>query len=172
MGFLFAFFLLSPWMWGGLFVATVLLASLVDDCPGFASVSFMAILAVIFLGRPDWITAVFYNPGALVIASTGYFVAGILWSFLKWYFFNLDELEKFKEGKLVRRGSQPQTLADARPKAKEHSARLVGWIAYWPWSVLKFVFGDMVVRISKRIYQLLSDRYEAVSRSVFSGTET
>lgn len=167
MGWLFAFFLLSPFMWGSLLILAIVLSACADDAPEFGVVLVLAALSIIAFANWPGFLAVVTNPGLMVVGITFYFVAGVIWSFVKWYFFNLDAAENFRERLANARKIEGYRPEDFRPKASDNKRRIIAWIGYWPFSLLRFLLGDVVKRIATKIYQMLAKQYDAVSRRMF-----
>jgi hypothetical protein len=100
-----------------------------------------------------------------------YFAIGGLWSIVKWYLYLLKVRDKARED--FERFKAAGREKDSHPKrpstsyARENKARLVGWIAHWPFSMVGSVFGDFLTRIVKSIYNVLSDLYDRMANHVF-----
>jgi hypothetical protein len=57
------------------------------------------------------------------------------------------------------------------PKLTKNKARVTQWIAYWPFSVLNYVFGRLLKDIINAIITKLSGVYDAVSRWMMRGLQ-
>lgn len=63
--------------------------------------------------------------------------------------------------------SESENRISFRPLLADHRARIVGWIAYWPFSLVRFLLADFVRRLACRLYQLLQARYQAIVDRAF-----
>jgi hypothetical protein len=148
-------------------------------CVAFTNVSFRGILE---------------HPLVDLIAIISYFVGGIVWSFLKWYLFNLKKADEY-----ARNAAKYQTDYNAL-KAKEtvtvttttdtsatlppykewvqgkyrfppeilnFKMRLLTWTLYWPVYVVKFMFSDFIEHLWNMIYSWFSGLYQKVTDHVF-----
>ncbi len=106
------------------------------------------------------------NLAAIIRFSLGYFFLGALWSFVKWYFY----LVSMRDGHLKYDVDQ----APRRPRssfARNNKARLTGWVAHWPFSVLGFFLGDLLGKLVDGIFNILKGLYERVGDHVFQDFE-
>lgn len=78
----------------------------------------------------------------IVAGVVVYVVAGVLWSFKKWYSFVSGKLAELRENYRTRVNktvSGNETFAsyvkDYQPRAIENKQRIIGWMALWPFSV-------------------------------------
>lgn len=60
---------------------------------------------------------------------------------------------------------------DLIPKARNHKARILLWMTYWPWSMVWTLICDVVKKIFKHIYQALQRWYQRIANHVFRGIE-
>lgn len=141
-----------------------------EDEPGLAGFLLVAYLVVATLFTDANLIRFVPSFGHTVLLVATYVLFGAVWSFVKWLFLNLDCRENYKKH-VAETPNTFKTANDFKPKAIKHKTRIIGWIAYWPLSVVRFLCGDMLFRIANRIYQLLSRQYEAVTTWVFSGLE-
>jgi hypothetical protein len=121
---------------------------------------------------PDtsWIQA---HPFLTLGLALGYLVAGISWSFLKWYFFLKDRKVEFLEKKadhLKLHGSDSKYAAPkfVLPRARTFKGKIVSWMMYWPVSVLATCFFDFIHRFWSMIYNRISKAFEWVANKVYA----
>ncbi len=57
------------------------------------------------------------------------------------------------------------------PKARDHKAQILGWMIYWPWSLIWTLINDPVKRAFKWIYHQIQDLLQKISDRAFKGTE-
>lgn len=157
-------FLLLPWYWMSilvlLFIVDIVLVE--NDCIGWTTTTLL-----FGLGFAAWLGAgvnpftwAWVNAANILQFFLMFWAVGALWSILKWYLYLL----KVKE-RAVRRGTK------SRPResfASNNKSRIMGWIAYWPFSMIGSIFGDFLSRIVKNIYRVLSSLYERMGSKVFA----
>jgi hypothetical protein len=54
-----------------------------------------------------------------------------------------------------------------RPNAWENKSRILTWMSFWPWSLIWSLINDFVRAIWRRIYRVVGDWYEWISKYVF-----
>lgn len=126
------------------------------------------ILGVALLWQP--IREVFTHWQLAVVFILGYGLAGGGWSVFRWFKYcrkyienhpyRADRAGDYSDGEKV-------TLTPAQYYAKqltpgEHKSRLIGWIVYWPWSLIWNICGDFFTGI----YDMLANIYTRVSQAV------
>lgn len=119
-----------------------------------------------------------------------YFVVGALWAVWRWYLFATEQANKFVEMKMDWLQSQRVTGDTVPPELKEkwaahldnyenrelarpplvrtHKSRIMGWIGYWPLSVLSWFFKDMLRGVVKAIYTYLHDWLQSIANAAFA----
>jgi len=100
----------------------------------------------------------------------GYVVAGVLWSFVKWFSFLMRFRDVLKEVRVP--GSEYYNAIvyrgfslSRKPAAAEAKGKITAWMIFWPFSLVGTVLNDPVKRIFtflfgrfKHLYQEMSDR--------------
>jgi hypothetical protein len=141
-----------------------------------------ALAATVIFGVGIWtltganfLSWVYNNPLTLLWQAVAYVAIGVLWSNFKWRkHMKSDEVQReLRDG--YARMKPGATLEDFRrsvwfPREAEPSANkgaIVSWLSLWPFSVIGFVAGDVILRMFERIYDTLSGLYEGITlRSV------
>jgi len=67
-----------------------------------------------------------------------------------------------------RKGVYPVNMA---PKASDHRGQIIGWMIYWPWSLVWTLINDPVVRLFKWIYRQIQGLLQKISDHAFRGTK-
>lgn len=136
------------------------------------------------------------NPLLSLAGLAGYFVAGALWAFLKWFFYTRRQLEKYYEHrqeflrsrtsglKIGFRDPLPENLKDEwksyrgytsryelNPQISEHKMSCYIWIAYWPFSMVWTLIDDPVRRLVKWIYRKISGTLQNISDAVWKNAK-
>lgn len=146
-------------------IELIVITALIEHKQGFASF----IIIVCSLGLFEYITtdnlySIGYNyvttyPLFLLSLVASYVFIGILWSFLKWYIF----LKEDKRYQLKIKDIHPKTIIIA-PSASDKITDIVRWMGYWPFSMFWFI----ISKPYRYMYDLLSDIYDNITKSVFN----
>jgi len=125
----------------------------------------------------------------------GYFAAGIVWSFVKWFSYLMrmrDRYRQYREEFLTGKGLPANTeLTDellkslkefirdkwdrefspndlaSRPKARQNKRRITAWVAYWPVSLIGTFLNDPVRRLIDWIWSWFKGLYQQVADRVY-----
>jgi hypothetical protein len=57
------------------------------------------------------------------------------------------------------------------PKARDHKAKILTWMTYWPWSMVWTLINDPVKRLFKYIYRSIQELLQSISNRAFRGVE-
>lgn len=99
------------------------------------------------------------NPIRSLLYGLGYITTGIVWSFVKWYYFLLNYKEKVD-----------RSYANWRnyiPKASDNKGKIIAWMTYWPMSGVWTIINDPIRRIYDRIYKRIGRVYDKISDRIF-----
>lgn len=122
-----------------------------------------------------------------------YFSVGLVWSFIKWYFFLLKARDKYQKhkkeflDKLMKKEAhvaedakngkinpayQKEWLSDVRiyklvPKASDNKARITTWMMYWSFSMIGTLLGDWLTQLWNALYNLFGNLYDKITKLVF-----
>ena len=159
----FAFGELGFWL-GLLALSAVYTVATERDIHGFAI--FATILGVA-LWWP-YVVAAFAAWQLLLIGIGVYALAGGAWSVFRWFKYCRDFVTKnpyqgvtdYSEGS--GRKLSAQEYFSKKLKPSEHKSRLIGWIAYWPWSLIWNIVGDTLTAI----YDALANIYQKTADAV------
>lgn len=100
----------------------------------------------------------------------GYIVAGVVWSFVKWFSFLMRFRDVLKEidvpgSEHYRETSYRGNSLNQKPMAARNKKKITAWMIFWPFSMVGTVLNDPVKRIFtflfgrfKHLYQKMSDR--------------
>jgi len=135
--------------WGliiAFFIALVVCEA--TDSPGFAALGVAVVLGLL------WYNGVFNvwlwtkaNPGTLVLYVLSYWFAGVLWSFFKW--------DRYVAHQAALKWDRPEVLKNKR--------MITNWVVLWPFSVLRYVFGNLIADIVTWIIERFDRVYEAIT---------
>lgn len=93
------------------------------------------------------------KPAQVILVSVGYLIIGVVWSFFKYYTY---------VKKRQREGASKTTLL-----SEDNSGRVMGWIAFWPASMVGHVLGDGIYRMFQWIYEQFKDVYPKIVNAVY-----
>jgi hypothetical protein len=126
----------------------------------------------------------------IVVYAAAYMCIGIVWSLLKWiaylFKFRNDLRDEIRTWKISHNHPLNIDLNDEnkkrawewlpvrlrrRPVASEHQGSIIGWIAFWPCSVIGFVLNDPVRRFFAFIFNLLKNSYQRIANHVVNESD-
>lgn len=122
---------------------------------------------------------------ALVWWFVAYFIAGTVWSVVKWWFHVRAARRWYDEHKaeVKERNDLPvkyfgatnyssnkkiASIADAAPSVKSFKARIFSWISMWPLSLTWTLINDPITRLVKEIYAVIAGMLQRMSDKAFS----
>lgn len=128
-------------------LSAVFIACIENDSKWFPTVVLLG------LGIAYWkqLAALALGWQAILIGVIAYVLIGVAWSFFRWYRYvqkAVKEDSKLKAG-------------DYAIAPSHNSSRIIGWIAYWPWSLIWNITGDFFTTLYERlsnVYQSISDK--------------
>jgi hypothetical protein len=104
-----------------------------------------------------------------VLASlAAYLLAGVAWSILKWYFYVLDEADKYVEAKRLDTINWSVVKHRYPPQVRDHKERIVRWMMCWVTSVIWTLCHDFLTRLYRRIVDMLAGLFQRISDRVFA----
>lgn len=60
-------------------------------------------------------------------------------------------------------GSKKSIIENAIPKAGNNKANIIGWMVYWPFSVISFILKDLLEIIYRTLFNLFESVYNTIS---------
>jgi len=144
------------WFWLLTIVASIVFIACVEH----DHYTWPTILLVLF-GLVYWKAIVAISWPAIAIFVGGYAIAGVSWSVYKWYRFVQKKAFYYRERYGLSLSESNKNDLKSELKVSNHKAKLTGWIAYWPWSLLWSITGDffnMLYDAMVNIYQKIVDR--------------
>ena len=111
----------------------------------------------------------FNNPLTLFEIVFGYFLAGTVWSVVKWYFFLLNKrdeyiqhIKDFIPNNIVKKPYPPCV-----PVVSDYKRAIITWMIYWPFSMVCTILNDPVRRMFNFIYYKIHDYMQSMSDKMF-----
>lgn len=172
------------WFWVALVALLVVITVVVESESGtWATVVTVAsLLGINYLYKLSLFTLAVSNPSHTLGLLLVYLVAGVVWSFIKWYFYLHERLKEFNESQAeFLKGNEATEMTPALaakftnsyiykniPVAKEHKADLTRWATYWPFSLIGSLLNDVVRKTWVYIFDLLQSTYQRMADSMFA----
>lgn len=178
---IYEFFVFASFWWWFLFGAFFLLEVLFveSDKPSAATLTMIIFAVMIVLFGDVSFTWIRDNPGTIVAVIVGWFLAGTVWSVVKWYFFCLNIRDKYlawsadqstpPSASDVRYWAAKQDLIEFPPQAIQQKEQIITWMVYWPFSATWTLLNDPVRRLFNMIYRKISKALQEISDKVFKG---
>lgn len=181
-----------------LIIPALLIIPLVDYNRGGTALGIILITAVLTTLFSDFnvFSWIVHNGYTLIGYLAIYLVLGVLYGFVRWYFYLLkrrDEYGKLREVELnswLRSQNRYQDISspaaatefkeylfgrnssyrnDYPPHPRNHKARITTWMAYWPFSALWTFTHEPAARLFNWIRERTMSIYTRMSRKVFGG---
>jgi len=165
----------------------VLIAVEVENV-GIATAALIAAFCMLaWWGDFNLVREVVAHPSLLAMIVAGYFVAGTVWSIIKWWFFVKDKLYRYNEAKreflrtngfkdtsqvpdqLLKRwryyahDGRHDDWSAKTPQVRQNKGRILTWMIYWPWSMAWTVINDPIKKLFKRIYRAVSGMLQRIA---------
>lgn len=155
--------------------------------PGIAFAAFIGLTQAFTHMNP--IGLIVENKGYVVAFALLYLVVGMFWSMFKWYLFSKKKFEDLKVKLLAflkREGLGTDTSIKLTPEQKvkwdnyrdfrdviplvtSNKARIMGWMAYWPFSCIFFLFSDLFRSVFEAIYYQVGGFFQRITDRIYSG---
>lgn len=146
----------TVWFYIILAIASIIFIACIEnehyETPAVVSV----ILAILY-----WKAFTAFSLASIALVVGGYAVAGVLWSVYRWYRFVQKTAFEFREEHGNVLDNEDKESLKYRLKVSNHKSNIIGWIAYWPWSLLWNITGDffnMLYDAMVNAYQHIADR--------------
>jgi hypothetical protein len=135
------------------------------------------------------------NYELIALGLVVYVAVGALWAVFKFYLFLANHKEKYIAEKqkwmkeYAKKGATPEaTLAAFRefitpsnlayhwhqqaifimPNPTQHKAQIIHWMSYWPWSVINFIFFDVLRKMWNHIYNIFADLFRYMVKARYA----
>lgn len=149
-----------------------------DEANAYFPTFLVVVAGAIYIGISKSIT--FTSFGAFLMANvtnvlifTGiWIVAGVVWSFFKWWSFLKKEKRRQDAGYIKAAQSETYkqkypTVGYVIPLAKENKTAIIAWMVYWPFSIVGHLIFDALRNLYNNIYNHLAGTFDKIGASVF-----
>lgn len=93
------------------------------------------------------------NPARAILVTIGYLIVGVVWSFFKYYVY-------VKECKAA-------GFSKASIQSESNKGKAIGWMAYWPFSILAHVAGKGIYKLFSWLYDQVVGVYDNILNKVY-----
>lgn len=170
------------WFWTLIIVGFITVTYFVEKqrSNGWGALLTALALGVIlfFFGSKEPITNtvsyIVHHPFTVLALIAGYFVAGTVWSMVKWYF-HLKKLQrlgqwptKYEDTSVDFRDRKQVPVA---PVAKDHRSDILMWMSWWPFSALWTLIDNPFRRVFEWIFNSLEGTFNSISQRVFKSAQ-
>ena len=156
--------------WVLLFVSFCSIVALIEnENEGWADVVFVATMFALYkLGCQVEMKTIFtwiaQNWSYSLLLFVGYFVAGTLYSIVKWYLHLIDLSNKKLHDPYV-------NASERKFQASENKVLITHWMIYWPISGIWTLICNPIVKIFNRIFYKLENFYQKIGDKIFNEME-
>ena len=162
------------WFWAlvGLFAFILFVRIAYDDLDSddsFMSWYFIPFFGLLYffggetLGNSwEWIKI---NYSMIINYTIIYYVTGLVWSFVKWYFYLLKIRDTHKRD--LANGFHNRTISEREISASYNKGKLLSWIGYWPISAVWTLINDPFMRLARWVQERFNGIYTLMSKQMF-----
>jgi len=164
---LFAFGTIGFWILSAvLFVMVIISLEYEEWGGGVATASFIGFFLILyFFGGKEFVMGIGsyikHNTGTIIGFGLAYLGIGLVWSFVKWYFYLLGKKDYITENNVTH-------IENYIPKAKDNKGRIISWMSYWPFSAFWTIINDPIKRMFRFIYARFENLYDKMEKKMFS----
>ncbi len=149
------------WFWIFVFGISIALTALTEKDETeitFSGVIFIGSLVTLwFFGCKEELSVIgsfiYFNPGTTLLIALGYVILGIVWSFVKWYFYLVRMREAHQDT------SYPEHYFDVN----RNKSRIMTWMIYWPLSGAWTLINDPIRKMYRSIFEWVGGSYQKMS---------
>lgn len=146
-----------------------------DSGKWFSFAIFVGLFSVFALFGAAFISFLMVNLKIILIGAVLYFVLGGVWSVFKWYRLNIKVRNSYNRAisngdshaKAVSYAKEMNNVYSIPPSPSKHKSTITFWIVSWPFSIVTWVLGDLVVDICNYVYEFLASIYTSITKNVF-----
>lgn len=150
-----------------LIFAILLFIFVANELWGWSTLSVIAGLTLIYYKVPALWLFITADPINLIIFLVIYLGIGIIYSFVKWYFYLLNKRDEISVEEVKISKQRYGTDEYVIPRAKQNISRISAWIGYWPVSAILTLINDPIRRFFRMIARKLSAVFDKITDHVF-----
>jgi hypothetical protein len=104
----------------------------------------------------------------IILFSLAYIGIGLAWSFFKWLKF---VKYKYRQYLKAQNSSYSRTMEDFKPKVSEEKDQLISWIVFWPYSMVRYAFVQLLGDLMDELIKRFTGVYNTITTSQFKPVE-
>jgi hypothetical protein len=133
---------------------------------GWSSFWTVALLAVLYFSNKQHLLPMLSNADYLFLFIVGYLVVGIGWSFFRWLKFVKAEFRRWKKDAETN-NYKKENKAHYIPTAGDNIDQLTAWLIFWPFSVIRYIVGDLLRDLGEMFVRTLGKAYDRIAINAF-----
>lgn len=135
------------------------------------ALAFFAFIFTQYVAGYDLISFVMNDPGTSILYLLGYFVVGFFWSVVRWVLF-VNSSEQKAKIKIAHKNWQKDSSTKEFEESRYYPysfrndfERILGWVVFWPFSVISSFFGDFLNNIFRFIGRGFSGFFWSIAKN-------
>lgn len=153
----------------------LLISTFMDSGKWFSFAIFIGLLTVFVLFGTAFLSFIMLNLKVILIGAISYFVLGGIWSVFKWYRLNIKVRNSYNDAvskglnhdHAISRAKEVNHVRSVPPSPAYHKSTITFWIVSWPFSIVTWILGDLVVDVCNYVYELLAGIYTSITKNIF-----
>lgn len=93
----------------------------------------------------------------------GYVGVGVIWAFIKWYFYVHNQVQKD-----TKKLNEYEHHAVKIPTASQNKYRIMSWMYYWPFSGLWTIINEPLKNSFEYVYTKIGGTFDSISNKMFA----
>lgn len=136
------------------------------------TITLIVIALLIYSNNPQAIFEAFKeNWVNWILILLGFIIIGILWSFMRWVKVVKRSHKRYlKHVEDVKGSENPHLISPKKmfqPTVDGWKASIAAWILFWPFSVLRYIFGSAVIDFISSCIDKLKGRYDKITERIY-----
>lgn len=142
------------------------------------------IAALVLLGNFSPIAWVLANPLQTAFIAGGYYIAGVVYTYFKWFRFCVSKKRDYLARKrefLNSNGITGDEIPDhlrrhfgqtaTAPQVRHHKSTILMWLTYWPFSLAGTFVADLIHNVFIGLYNHIAGSLQRVSDNVWKNVQ-
>jgi hypothetical protein len=121
------------------------------------------LVVVMYLSNKQHFIPMFRSADHLFLFTVGYFLVGIGWSFFRWLKYVKKQYKKWKTSYSYK----PEDREKNIPQAGDNKEQLSAWLIFWPFSVIRYIIGDLLKDLGEMFVRTLGKAYDRIAINAF-----
>lgn len=150
----------------------IILLFLIESANSTGVATFVTVLTLLALELFTSIQPFSYaisNPLETLWFGLAYVAAGVVYVWIKWYFFVHARLRT----EIEHRKKWPNDVSPLKaPRVDSNKSRIIGWMLYWPISAAWTILNDPLYRLFESIYNFIGSGLQKIANKIYASAET